>query len=116
VSKTGRRRFVDISDNALAWLEAYRAKGGSFTGKIDSLAKSTSTKRRRELQPVAKIKRWIQQGMRHSYCSYWLAKHKDVNKLVLQSGHDDADTMWRNYYRAVTEAEAEKFWAIIPQE
>jgi integrase len=52
--------------------------------------------------------------MRHSYCSYWLAMHKDINKLVLQSGHTSVDTMWRHYHRGTTEAEAKKFWAIMP--
>jgi integrase len=114
VAKTQRRRFVDISENAIAWIDAYQNGGGVTGGKITPLVKSTLTKRRRELQTKAGITRWIQQGMRHSYCSYWLAMHQDVNKLVLQSGHTDADTMWRHYHRGVTKAEAEKFWAITP--
>ena len=44
----------------------------------------------------------------------WLAVHKDVNKLVLMSGHDSVDTMWRAYHAGVPEAEAKKFWAIVP--
>jgi integrase len=52
--------------------------------------------------------------MRHTYCSNWLAKHEDVNKLVLQSGHDSVDTMWRNYHKGVKKADAEKFWVIRP--
>jgi hypothetical protein len=30
---------------------------------------------------------WIHQGMRHTFCSCWLAKYEDVNKLLLMSGH-----------------------------
>jgi hypothetical protein len=60
------------------------------------------------------ITKWIQQGMRHTFCSNWPAFHKDVNELVLQSGHDSVDTMWRNYHKGVTEAEAQKFWSIRP--
>jgi hypothetical protein len=52
--------------------------------------------------------------MRHSFCSFWLAKYQDVNKLVLLSGHDSPDTMWKNYHRGVTAVAAEKFWAITP--
>ena len=52
--------------------------------------------------------------MRHTFCSNWLAFHKDVNELVLQSGHDSVDTMWRNYHKGVTEKEAKRFWAILP--
>jgi hypothetical protein len=40
--------------------------------------------------------------------------NKDVNELVLQTGHDSVDTMWRNYHKGVTEAEAKKFWSIMP--
>jgi len=54
--------------------------------------------------------------MRHTFCSNWLAVHKDVNRLVLMSGHDSVDTMWRAYHAAIpeAEAEAEKFWQIMP--
>jgi alpha-mannosidase len=58
--------------------------------------------------------RWVQQYMRHTFCSNWLALHKDVNKLVLISGHDSVDTMWRNYYKGTTEAAAKEFWSIMP--
>jgi integrase len=115
IAKTKRRRFVDISDNAITWLEAYRKKGGSFAGKVVPLAKSLLAKRRRALQSKAKVEKWIQQGMRHSFCSYWLMKHEDANKLVLQSGHTDADTMWERYHRGVTKVNAKKFWAIRPK-
>jgi hypothetical protein len=52
--------------------------------------------------------------MRHSYCSYWLALHQDVNKLVLQSGQDDPDTMCRHYHKGTKRVEAVKFCAIRP--
>jgi hypothetical protein len=45
----------------------------------------------------------------------WLAKHKDINKLVLQSGHDSVDVMWRHYHRGTTEKHAKKFWTIRPK-
>jgi hypothetical protein len=72
-------------------------------------------KRRANWSAAAGVKaQWIQQGMRHTFCSNWLALHKDVNELVLQSGHDSVDTMWRNYHKGVTEKDAKKFWAIAP--
>jgi hypothetical protein len=54
------------------------------------------------------------QGMCHTYCSNWLAVHQDINKLVLQSGHDSVDTMWRHYHRGTMQAEAKNFWKIRP--
>jgi integrase len=115
VAKGGkRRRFVTLSDNAIAWLEAYRQAGGLFEGPVTIYARSLLTKNRRKLQAVAGVNRWIQAGPRHSYCSYWLAKFEDVNKLVLQSGHTDASTMWEHYHAGATKADAERFWSIAP--
>jgi hypothetical protein len=41
---------------------------------------------------------WIQQGARHSFRSYWLALHEDIDRLVIQSGYESKEVMWRNYY------------------
>jgi len=114
VSKTNRRRFIDLSDNAILWFDAYSRKGGQTAGKIVQYSESELRARRAANWEAAGIERWIQQGMRHTYCSNWLAMHGDVNKLVLQSGHDSVDTMWRNYHKGTPKAEAEKFWAIRP--
>jgi integrase len=114
VSKMKRRRFVDLSENALAWIEAYRQRGGVDTGKIVPFSANVLRKKRRKNRARAKITRWIQQGLRHTFCSAWLATNKRVNELVLQSGHTNPDTMWKHYHRALTEAEAKAFWAIQP--
>ncbi len=114
VSKTKRRRFVDISKNALSWLNEYRARGGRTSGLVVTWAHENLRNHRLANRAAAKVTRWPQQGMRHSYCSYWLAVHKDVNKLVLQSGHKDAETMWRHYHKGTRREEALKFWAISP--
>jgi len=114
ISKTKRRRFPEISENAIAWLEAYRQREGRYEGPIVSCNEHTLYARRKQNQEAAGITHWPNSAMRHSYCSYWLAMHKDINKLVLQSGHTSVDTMWRHYHRGTTEAEAKKFWAIIP--
>jgi integrase len=114
VSKTNRRRFPKISANAAAWLDAYWHHGGQFEGKVTQYTDSELREHRKTNWKAAGIEKWIQQGMRHTFCSNWLAFHKNVDELVLQSGHDSVDTMWRNYHAGVPEAEAEKFWAIMP--
>jgi integrase len=114
VSKTRRRRFVDLSENAVAWIETYRQRGGILSGKVVPFSLQILARKRRRNRELAGVRRQIQQGMRHTYCSSWLALHKNVNALVLQSGHDSVDTMWRNYHRGVTEAEAREFWSILP--
>ena len=114
VSKTNRRRFPDLSPNAIEWLNAYKAKGGTSSGNVSPYSGRQLLKHRRANWKTAGITKWIQQGMRHTFCSNWLALHKDVNELVLQSGHDSVDTMWRNCHKGVTEADAQQFWAIVP--
>ena len=114
VSKTNRRRFVDISPNAQAWLNAYADRGGATTGKVVRYTLTTIQRRHRALRKAVGIARWPQQGARHTFCSNWLAMHHDVNRLVLMSGHDSTDTMWRAYHKGVTHAEAKAFWDILP--
>ena len=116
VSKTNRRRFPKLSANAQSWLDAYKLRGGVMEGKIVPLRPTTLRRKRRANWSAAagEKAKWIQQGMRHTFCSNWLALHKDINELVLQSGHDSVDTMWRNYHKGVTDKEAEKFWSIRP--
>ena len=116
VSKTNRRRFPRLSTNAETWLDWYKVHGGVMEGKIVPFTPNVLRKKRRANWSAAagENAKWIQQGMRHTFCSNWLALHKDVNELVLQSGHDSVDTMWRNYHKGVTEKEAKKFWAIEP--
>jgi integrase len=115
VSKTNRRRFVDLSENAIAWLEAYRQRGGTTEGRIVPFTSSVLRKRRRlNWRAVAGERPLIQQGARHTFCSAWLAKHSDINKMVLMSGHQSVDIMFRCYHKGMKKVEAEKFWSIIP--
>jgi integrase len=115
VSKTNRRRFPELSENAVAWLGAYRERGGCMEGRIVPVTSAVlRRKRRANWKAVAGEDSWIQQGMRHTFCSNWLALHGDINKLVLLSGHDSTDVMWRCYHRGTRKAEAERFWSIMP--
>jgi integrase len=114
VTKTKRKRFIELSDNAIEWLMEYQARGGRMEGPVAPWSQDLRYRKHRRNYRAAGVRKWIQQGARHSYCSYWLAMYRDVNKLVLQSGHTDADTMWTRYHAGVTETEAAKFWAIRP--
>jgi hypothetical protein len=81
---------------------------------VAGLISTRDIARRTVNRKAADIEKWMHQGMRHTYCSNWLAAHQDINKLVLQSGHDSVDTMWRHYHRGTTQAEAKNFWKIRP--
>ena len=123
ITKKRRLRFVGLSDNALAWLEAYKLRSGNVEGSVVPLTPDELRDHHCEnwLRVVGTTKdgkpklRWIQQGMRHSFCSYWLALNEDIDRLVIQSGHESKEVMWRNYYRATTKAKAKEFWSIKPK-
>ena len=88
VAKGGRRRrFVAISPNAIAWLRVYQLAGGRREGPVTPYEKSQLTKKRRELQSTAGLSRWIQQGMRHSFCSYWLAAYEREQARAAERPH-----------------------------
>jgi integrase len=114
VSKTAKRRFPELSDNSIEWLEAYRRSGGAMEGWIINLKEDALYAHRQANRLSAGVVHWPNSAMRHSFCSFWLAQHKDVNRLVLLSGHDSPDVMWRNYHAGVKESEAKKYWSIVP--
>ena len=123
ITKKKRKRFIDVADNALAWLTEYRRRGGVTTALIMPLGRDELRKRHRAnwgrgvgLNEVGLPKvRWTPQGMRHSFCSYWLVTHdNDTDGLVIQSGHESKEVMWDSYYRATTKAKAAKLWSLRP--
>jgi integrase len=123
VSKTKRRRrFVPISENGMARLEAYRQRGGLTSGRVVPFSAHVLRKWCRGCRVDAGFRRgtvapgkvWIQALGRHSFCSAWLAKHQDAHQLVLISGHDSESTMWEHYHRGMTQEEAEAYWSVRP--
>jgi integrase len=66
VSKTRRRRFPTLSENALLWLTEYQARGGHQKGLIVPWGLHLLRKHRLANRARAGVTRWPQQGMRHS--------------------------------------------------
>jgi integrase len=120
--KKKRLRFVDVSNNAFEWLQEYRNRGGKTEGLIVPFKAGELRDHHREnwarVVGVTKEgkpkRRWVQQVARHSFCSYWLAQHGDIDRLVILSGHESKEVMWNSYYRAATKDTAKKFWGIKP--
>ena len=114
ISKTHKYREVDLSSNAIAWLREYKARGGQMEGKVIQWEHETLRKHRKASAERVKVD-WIQDGMRHSFASYWLPTHHEVDRLMGQMGHTDPATFSRHYHAGVPRAEAKKFWAIRPK-
>lgn len=123
ITKKKRKRWVDLSDNAVEWLREYQKRGGHMEGRVVAFDRhELRDHHRHNWKRVVGVnkdgglkRRWIQQGMRHSFCSYWLVAHdNDVDTLVVQSGHESKEVMWNSYYSAATKKDSEAFWGILP--
>jgi integrase len=112
VSKTGRRRIIDIEPNLADWLNHYMANYGEAVGKVTPTSNLRS--RLREVRKAGGLNDWTQDVMRHSYASYWLAHHGDINRLTLFMGHESAHMLWKHYHKASKRKEAAKYWQIMP--
>ena len=88
-TKTGKRRVVKVSDTLAAWLRWIVARHGIQQGPIVSPV--NLRKRLRAVREEAKVN-WIQDGMRHTYASCWLAVHKDEHRLRENLGHRSAES------------------------
>jgi len=115
-SKTRRRRFVDVSPNCIAWIQA---AGVPRVGKVFPASPKTLQRKRIALcadnqEKEWKAIKWIPDGFRHTFCSAYLTLHESVDRLLLQTGHSDPAILWRHYYRSMTKADAVAFWAIAP--
>lgn len=116
VAKGGKRaRPIDIPENALAWLAAYRSRSGAVEGNVLAL----TNKQLRDARAVAnKIAgaRWIQDGMRHSFATYHVALYDDPITTGLRMGHLGTLMMGRHYVAGVHKEEGAKYFAIAPRE
>src|SRR5262249_9656245 len=76
-AKSARRRFVRIQPNLAKWLQPYARLSGNVTPQ-----------NYRELLDAARegaaIAAWPQNGLRHSFASYHLAKFNDAAALALE--------------------------------
>ena len=111
-SKNRRTRLVDISDNLLVWLtKHYRANGPVAPPP------PTMKRMRQDIMAAVKMKAWIPDICRHSFASYFYAKHQDVGRLQAQMGHTgDAAVLFNHYRGLATRAEADRFWDIAPSD
>jgi integrase len=116
-SKTWQTRHVKISDNAMAWLEAYRQAGGK-TDASEPIVPFTKNqlrdKRRNSWKRISGGAEWVQDGMRHTFASHHYAMHKDVNEVCSQLGHTSPQMFNAHYRKGVKLKEAQEFWNIRP--
>jgi integrase len=109
ITKTRQVRHIDISENCRRWLVPYAGSGRIFPFSGEVLRDRLADLQEKHGVPT------IKHGARHSFASYWLALHGDIDKLCRFLGHDDPGTTFRHYAKAATKREAERFWTIAPK-
>ena len=110
-TKGGKRRVITVEATLASWLTWYFSKCGIQQGPV--VNPINLRKRLKAVRTAAKVKN-IQDGLRHSYASYWLAEFKDEHKLRENLGHKSASELWDHYHKQTTEKEAKDFWAVLP--
>jgi integrase len=107
-AKSARRRIVPMQPNLLQWLQAYAGMTGAVVAvnwrkKLDAVRKA------------AKLARWPQNGLRHSYASYRLAAIHDAPRVASELGHASPQMLYSTYRELVLPEESERYWKLVPE-
>ena len=109
IAKTKSRRTLDLEDNLKEWLALadLRKEGKLLTKK--EVAQISGDKGR--LNKVGLV--WKNNALRHSFCSYHLARGKDAAKTSLLAGNSP-DMIFSHYNAVVSTKAAEEWFNISP--
>jgi hypothetical protein len=108
ISKTGRDRYVTLNDSFLAWCGHHRGETGPVC-KLDRPDRETT-----RLGPLLGFD-WINDGLRHSFASYWNSIHRDMARLKEEMGNSEQVNR-RYYFHPQPVAIAKKWWQVLPIE
>jgi integrase len=106
-AKTRQRRLIPISPQLRAWLDTARA----IDGKLPSL--NYADKLKLVLEKAKLRAEWPQNALRHSFASYYFAKHKNENETAALMGNSP-QMVFQHYRELVRPADANAFFAIMP--
>lgn len=109
-SKTASRRLVTISANLAAWLQLHTPRAGP-------VMPPNARKLFDAVRAIAGLlENWPDNGLRHSFASYHLARGQDAAKTAFELGHTSAAIVHRHYKELVLAADASQWWSIMPKE
>jgi len=109
VAKKRRQRLIPISDT----LRPLIAKSDHPDVRVCPLATRRLYVWLRKIALAAKLPKWPDNAMRHSFASYHLALHQDAAKTAMLLGHSgSAAVLWDHYRELVTEKDARRYFAL----
>ena len=107
-AKTARRRLVPIQPNLREWLRPFLQSSGPVCWLSTINQKASDFARKLGIA-------WPNNGLRHSYASYRLARCKSAPEVALEMGNSP-QVVFQHYRELVTPRDAEKWWSIAPAE
>jgi integrase len=118
-AKTRQRRLVSISDNLLAWLQAYSQDSGPVAPNVDlfgeKLKHLVHGRPKTDDDPgrPAIVAEWPHNALRHSFGSYLYGKCKNENLTAAEMGNSPA-MVFKHYRALVKPPQVEAYWKIMP--
>ena len=120
-SKIKQSRYVNLEPEAVALLKPYACKAGRIIGDV-SISKWTQIWQDargaagwrfagRSIN-MKKGQNWPDDVLRHTFATYWLARHNDVMRLCADMGNSPR-VVGKHYRRAVPKGEVAAFWKIV---
>jgi integrase len=106
ITKTSTGRTLDIPDVLAQWLKEFASPGG----KILPLSKIKAIPRKRQKVVGLETK---QNALRHSFCSYHLALHRNA-ALTAELAGNSPQMLNRHYKALVSKIAAERWFSISP--
>jgi integrase len=110
-SKTAKRRLIPIASNLADWLRPYSRRNH---GRIYPFSHRWYHFNLEELRKAVELPSLPNNGLRHSFASYHLARHQNAPQLALEMGHTTPRMIFDNYREVVRPEEAERYWSIKP--
>lgn len=108
-AKSARRRLVKVEPNLAAWLTPHGGKSGEIWPKGWRSYYGATAKLVHELELE-----WPENGLRHSFASYHLARFENAEALALQMGHTSSRMVFEFYREVVSSQAAQVYWEIRP--
>jgi integrase len=106
-AKSARRRIIPIQPNLAAWLRPYSGMNGCIVPE-------GARKKLDRVRKAARLARWPNNGLRHSFASYRLAAIHDAARVAVELGHSTSQMLYSTYRELVLPEEAERYWKIAP--
>ena len=121
--KSGNRRYVPIEDALVHWLEPHRKSSGQVVSYAESwfrkLLRGTKREPHKKDSPTcyglfrsAKVQP-VDNGLRHSYASYWLAQNgkEGFGRLAVNMGNSEA-VIKKHYVEVLTPEDSQAWFGI----